>query len=347
VLWLMHGGDRPAGFGTTDEGRLDLRGLVVPEPVELADIVVTSAAPGNTMTFTQTSGRLKIAGQEWMDVDLSYSWLPSLGVENSRWVNCRLDAAVLRDSRIWDTDVQDCSFVSADLRGAPIGTATLAARDTWWRKVSFRNAFMGAGGFFSGWRAEDVSFEGAKISDLGFDQVTLVRVVFDGKLRKVHLNNRVMDLSPAPGPLVDCDFSRCEFDDVGFENVHLTNVAFPPGTVVVGNAVPVARLALSLLPDSDDEFTAFGRKLLSGDLRVPGSDELGANVHTRRDLDEGDPADPFAQAYLGSLEEAAVRLGTPILHDGGVFVGPPAPVPGAEADSGKRRGGFWSRRDRG
>lgn len=346
VLWLMHGGDRPTGFGVTDEGRLDLRGLVIPEPVELADIVVPSAAPGQTMTFIQTSGQIEIVRREWVDVDLSYSWLPSLDVEESSWVNCRFDAAVLRESRIWDTDVQDCSFESADFRNVSVGCSVQPVRETWWRRVSFAKAVVSSDVYFSGWRAEDVSFEGARMSSVKFAQVTLVRVVFDGKLRKVRINNRVADLRPMPGPLIDCDFSQCTFDDVGFENVHLTNVAFPSGTVVVGNAVPVARLALSLLPNADDEFTAFGRKLLSGDLRVPGSDELGANVHTRRDLDEGDPGDPFAQAYLGPLEEAAARLGTPILRDGGMFVGPPAPVPGTEGDGGRRRRSPWSRRNR-
>jgi len=341
----MHGGDRPAGFGTTDEGRLDLRGLIVPEPVELADIVVPSAVPGNTMTFTQTSGRVKIAGQEWMDVDLSYSWLASLGVENFRWVNCRFDAAVLRDSRIWDTDVQDCTFESADLRGAPIGTATLAARDTWWRNVSFRDAVMGAGGFLSGWHAEDVSFEGAKIVGLDFEQVTLVRVVFDGKLRKVHLNNRVVEGDPAPGPLVDCDFSRCTFDDVEFENVHLTNVAFPPGSVVVGNAVPVAGRALRLLPDDDERGVGFARDQLRVDAGSPGTDAVGAAAFALSDLGDGENDNALVRSYVGSLEWAARELGTPILLDGGVFVGPPAPVPGTEGDGGKRRGGFWSRRD--
>ena len=345
LLWLMHGGDRPAGFGTTDEGRLDLRGLVVPEPVELADIVVPSAVPGHTMTFTQTSGQMAVRGREWADVDLSYSWLPSLDVEESQWVNCRFDAAVLRDSRIWDTEVENCSFETVDFRNVAVGTSLHSARETWWRHVSFRKAVVTSDVYFSGWHAEDVSFEGARISSVQFAQVTLVRVVFDGKLRKVQFNNRVADLRPSPGPLVDCDFSRCEFDDVGFKNIHLTNVSFPPGTVVVGNAIPVSQFALSLLPEDGAEETAFARTLLTKSPLVSGSDDLGAQLFTRRDLDEGDPTDPFAMAVFNVLEEAAARLGTPILLDGGVFVGPPAPVPGGARGGGTRRRGFWSRRD--
>ena len=345
LLWLMHGGDRPAGFGTTDEGRLDLRGLVVPEPVELADIVVPSAVPGNTMTFTQTSGQMAVRGREWADVDLSYSWLPSLDVEESQWVNCRFDAAVLRDSRIWDTEVENCSFETVDFRNVAVGTSLHSARETWWRHVSFRKAVVTSDVYFSGWHAEDVSFEGARISSVQFAQVTLVRVVFDGKIRKVQLNNRVMEASPAPGPLVDCDFSRCTFDDVEFENVHLTNVAFPSGTVVVGNLMDVASVAAGFVADRSDDAARTAQKMLVSDASRPGSDPEGAAVFVRRDLDDGDSDSPFARAYIDPLVQAAARLGTPILLDGGVFVGPPAPVPGGARGGGTRRRGFWSRRD--
>ena len=246
LLWVANGGDLPAGFGLTDDGRLDLRGLWVPEPVELAKIV----RPGSSFDVTLTSGRMMIEGRRWEDIDFSYSYMPDLWVTDSAFTNCLFDDAVFRGSRIWDTDATDCSIQRADLREVAIGTSTVPTHETRWRNIDFTKAVL-RGALFSGCRMDNVTFENAQLNKASFQQCGMSRVTFAGKMREVEFDFRPLKDVPAPGKLVDSNFTRAVMWDVRIIGVYLENTHFPDDVRIVHNYPLVGLGAIEWIMDND------------------------------------------------------------------------------------------------
>ena len=253
VLWVTHGGDLPQGFGHTEEGRLDLRGLWVPEPVELAKI----ARPGSSFDVTLTSGRTMIEGRRWEDIDLSYSYLPDLWVTDTAFTNCLFDDAVLRQSRIWDTDATDCSFQRADLRDIAIGTSTVPTHETQWRNIDFTKAVL-RDALFSGCHMDNITFDNAQLNKASFQQCSMSRVTFAGKVREVEFDFRPLKDVPAPGKLIDSDFTRAQMWGVQISGVHLDNTSFPDDVRVIRNyPLVVLGAAQWIMENHPDELENF------------------------------------------------------------------------------------------
>ncbi len=102
------------GLATVD-GRIDLRGLVAPEPSTVGEFIV-----GKTKV-KQLDKVVNVHGAHWANLDVSDGALESLRFFDCRIENCRFDRACCRDWRMWGTTIANTSFVGADLREAALG----------------------------------------------------------------------------------------------------------------------------------------------------------------------------------------------------------------------------------
>lgn len=258
------------------EGMTDVRGLPAPPPRTLERFEALG-------WFVETLGDLvQFSGVEVANVDLTGAQLSSFRFFNTKIIRCRFDGANCRDWRLWGTDIEDCSFVKADLRGAAVGTWHEQRRNRW-RRVDFTSADFRVG---VSWAAvfEDCHFSGAKLRGTQFGQCALIRCRFAGDLRDVLFDGRDLPDRPAPPELEAVDFAEAKFHDVEFKGFDLRNVTLPndPDVRLVRRARCVARRGLDLLGDDRRLEARMLRGQFENRLRGPGTDEE-ADVFNRRD----------------------------------------------------------------
>src|SRR3954464_13237054 len=101
------------GRGLTDlesgdsSGRIDLRGLQLPDPVVVRQVKVSGAQ------VSEIAGEEKIQGITWRGVDFTGSKLNGLRLVDCEIENCVFDECQLRDLRMWSTRVSQTSFVGS------------------------------------------------------------------------------------------------------------------------------------------------------------------------------------------------------------------------------------------
>ncbi|WP_327634132.1 pentapeptide repeat-containing protein [Kribbella sp. NBC_00482] len=208
-----------------------------------------------------------------------------------RWTACRIDGcsfdgAVLRDLRIWDTTVTDCSFAGADLRGAVLGSWHKRRRNRW-QRVSFAGADLRdatiVGALFDG-----CDFSNARLNGAQFEQCDLRDCTFAGDLTDVIFDCRPRPDRPSPAPLRDLDFGAATFHHTEFRDCHPQNVVLPEGVTFIPAYRSVARRALqSLALDTSPEATIL-RAELTLTLQGPGT-ESGATLYNPQDYKSENP----------------------------------------------------------
>jgi uncharacterized protein YjbI with pentapeptide repeats len=260
------------------EGRVDLRGL---------------ATPAATV--------IRVDRAHWRDLDLSHARLPSLRFFDTQLTNCRFDRARCPDWRLWNSQVSDCAFIGTDLRGAALGTWH-DNRHNRWRNTDFTTADL-RDVQFHGAHLDRCDFARARLDDAQFLQSALTGCRFQGRMKEVMFDNRLLPDEPRPEPLRQVDFSAVTFEYVEFRGCHFIDVRFPDHIRLIPHYPAVAARQLALVADDPG---LEGRMLaaeLRNALRRLGDPPDSTGVFNRRDY-EADGGTALADLAERSLQAA-------------------------------------------
>jgi uncharacterized protein YjbI with pentapeptide repeats len=219
-------GRRPVGVGFPEvEGRVDLRGLHVPEPAELRR---WSAMGMGLTSLERVSDSINLSVPALAKVDFSEGFLPHLRFSRAGLVDCRFDGAHLPDLRTRDSTFSSCSFSGADLGKAVLGPGSR------FQDCDFGDALMegvqtDCAAFFG------CEFAGAQLARDDFNRTTFERCHFAGLVQEVSFRAEswhVDEVTGRPAPpdancVLDCDFSQARLRSVSFEHLNLKGVRFP------------------------------------------------------------------------------------------------------------------------
>lgn len=206
------------GLGLKD-GRVDLSGLITPEPVA-RKTVKTEIADVSEMEV------LVIKGVTWKGLDFSGSRLNGLRFFDCAISDCVFDKCSCQDWRLWTTTVSETNFSSADLRRSALGGVQDGRRNTF-RKVEFTNADLRQTSYVA---AEFVgcTFKDTRLDKVDFQTSTFTECKFEGELREVLFYRRGFKGEAFPvNEMTDVDFSRAELRWVEFRGLDMETVRFP------------------------------------------------------------------------------------------------------------------------
>jgi Pentapeptide repeats (8 copies) len=292
------------------DGLVDLRGLAIPDPRVLGEAVV--AGDGARTGLRWLGGLIELRGATLRDLDLSGARLEHLRFHDTVLRNCRFDRAVCRDWRAWDFTVEDCTFRSANLRGAALGTRS--ANGNHYRRVDFggadlRDVVCQRATF------EDCDLSGARVDKVEFGGCTFTRCRFAGLLDEVIFSGHELgaEASAPAGRLIDVDLSGAVLRYVEFRDVPLEGVVPPveQGDQVVVTHLPcVVRRALARLEEHGEARTRrLVARLQAGARRLDERQQLGV-WHTD-ELGEDDEQRRFAADLLHAVDrECAAESGS-------------------------------------
>jgi uncharacterized protein YjbI with pentapeptide repeats len=225
------------------DGRTDLRGLPLPDPVASKETKV------GRLVASQVDGLVELRDRRLAGLDLSGARLRSLRLFGCQIDNCRFDGADLEDWRLWDSEIRDSTFCGADLRGSALGSWHDGKRNRW-QHVDFSRATLLSTALLTA-DFTDCNFAHAELKGVQFSQCNLSGCRFEGALVGVLFDGRGLPGRPAPREL-NCDFSRTTFSDVEFLGFRLTRVLLPddPDLVLVPNFERIGhRIAAALADD--------------------------------------------------------------------------------------------------
>jgi uncharacterized protein YjbI with pentapeptide repeats len=201
-------------------GRLDLSGLLAPEPSVVKSVRKTVADVSELNDVTV------FKGVTWKSLDFSSSRLNGLRFFNCTITDCVLDECRCQDWRLWGTTISNTSFRSADLRRSALG-GVLEGRRNIFQKVDFTEADLRQTVYVS---AEFVGcrFKDTRLSKVNFGGSSFTDCSFEGELREVCFNRKGFkaDALP-PNEMLRVDFSRAQLRSVEFRGLDLDNVRFP------------------------------------------------------------------------------------------------------------------------
>ncbi|HVD01059.1 MAG TPA: pentapeptide repeat-containing protein [Candidatus Dormibacteraeota bacterium] len=253
IMAALLSGHRPVevGFPNLDR-RVDLRGIVVPEPEALRHW----AGMGMGRVLERVGESLNLGAIRLSWVHLGDSYLPHLRLASAVVADCRFDQATLPDLRSTETRFERCAFNGADLGDAVFGPGT---------------RFVGCD--FSGARLRKVSadcaafsgceFGDATIADCDFNHTVFDRCHFAGALSDVRFRAESMAVDPAlgrtarpdPDCLRDCDLGAARLEEVSFDQLLLKRVRLPSA----GAQLLLPDLRCVLLAVRQDAASAGGR----------------------------------------------------------------------------------------
>jgi uncharacterized protein YjbI with pentapeptide repeats len=220
-------GRRPVEVGFPNvERRVDLRGLVIPDPEALRHW----AGMGSGRVLERVGDSLNLGAIHLSWVHLGDGYLPHLRFQSAVVSDCRFDAATLPDLRSTETSFERCAFNGADLGDAVFGPGTRFASCD-----------------FSGARlhkvsADCASFAGCEFGDAALADSDFNRTVFDhcrfaGTLSDVRFRAESWAVDPSlgrtarpdPDCVRECDLSAAQMDEVSFDQLLLRRVTLPSG----------------------------------------------------------------------------------------------------------------------
>jgi uncharacterized protein YjbI with pentapeptide repeats len=205
------------------DGRFDLSGLSVPEPVvarrEYTDIA----------DIAYLDGVVRIRDVAWRSLDFTGAHLPELRFSNCRIENCVFDQCCCREWKIWGTQVTSTSFRSANLRTSLLGGVEGGKRNSF-RQVDFSRADLRGSVYMS---AEFVGciFKDANLQKVDFNWSTFADCVFAGELREVCFYRKSDDAKEAAAfsanDMRNVDFTHARLRWTEFRGLDLDTVRFP------------------------------------------------------------------------------------------------------------------------
>ena len=266
-------------LGTID-GRVDLSGFTL--PADDRATVATHDISGFVVSELEGESTRALEGIVLDRIDISDGDLAGLLVTDCRIVDCRFDRAVLEGSAFWRSDIEDCTFVGANLDRAQLGAWGLGGpgvpeggRGNRFERSDFSRARMRwvvcpAGEFI------DCCFDEVRLEHVDFGATSFVRCRFGGVLRDVEFR-AVSPRSgkPTPNPMETVDFTDAELRDVRFYGLDLAGVYFPAGRQYLQfrDFSGVLQRALNELAYDKDEVASALAAYLRKALEQQGSDQ--------------------------------------------------------------------------
>jgi uncharacterized protein YjbI with pentapeptide repeats len=163
VVKRLRRGKSFEGLGLPNvEGRLDLRGLSLPEPEFTPHQV-------GRLTVGVAAGKLpEIRSARLHGLDLRGSRLRHLRLLDVRMVDCDLSGADLTDFAAWRSTFEGCDLSGADLTDALLSSLHKGVGNVWHRCR------------FNASKLDGIVANGAEFRDCTFENVTLANMVFGG-----------------------------------------------------------------------------------------------------------------------------------------------------------------------
>jgi len=290
------------------DGRIDLSGLILPEPKALE----RWHTPLGSVERCESSASFHKA--KWDGIDFSQSTLHSICFEESEISDCCFDRCELRNLRLWASTIRDCTFREADLRESGLGLATvegpLSGRRNRFINVEFakadlRNTVYVAAAF------ERCSFRSAKLINILFGTSTFEDCTFEGELREVRFWRSDLSVRgfPAdafpPNEMINVDLSQTRLRDVEFRGLTLDRVRLPDDAnhIVIEDFAGTLDRLLSALTQQHDEPAKILTAYLSAYRKWTVQGARG--VLNKQDLEDIGPG--IAERLVQLLEELRQR----------------------------------------
>lgn len=229
-------------------GRVDLRGLVVPAP-ERSGV----AARLNAFEVTRLTGLTELRGITLRHLDFSAATLKFLRFFDCRIEDCLFDGADCEDWRLWGTTVISSSFRATKLRKSVLGGVVDGSRDVY-RDVDFSAADFRQTTYESA-EFTACNFACARLEKIDFRSSTFANCTFEGELREVLFYGP--GSAPerfTPNEMSSVDFRRANLRWVEFRRLDLTTVLLPDDErhVILEPYIPLLERILDVLRTRDD-----------------------------------------------------------------------------------------------
>lgn len=215
------GGKSLEGLGLSiKDGRIDLSGLFIPDPI------VTNQFSTKIADVKVLGNLIKIKKANWNALDFTGSRLNHFLFFDSIINDCIFDKCSCQNWGMWGTTISNTRFHATDLRDSALGGIDKGKRNVF-RKVDFTKGDLRRIACTS---AEfiDCLFRDTKLNKVNFGGSQFVRCTFEGELREVCFNRygfRAEKLPP--NEMIDVDFSRAQLRTVEFRELDLDKVRFP------------------------------------------------------------------------------------------------------------------------
>jgi uncharacterized protein YjbI with pentapeptide repeats len=225
----------------THDGRVDLRGLPVPQPQHLRRF------EKDGWFIEELGDRVWFKNARLAGLDLSGAIMDRVRLWDTEVSDCRFDGARCQHLGLVRTEVTDCSFVGADFRQAALGSWVDGGNV--FRRVTFKDADFRVGSCPAA-TFVDTDFSQARIEGVDFQSSSFVRCRFAGELRDVLFYNHGFKTGkPDPNTMEDVDLSDAVLREVEFRRLNLDRVTFPsdPAHLIVHSYRCVLKRALTEL----------------------------------------------------------------------------------------------------
>jgi uncharacterized protein YjbI with pentapeptide repeats len=261
------------------DGRIDVRGLEVPDPQ------VGGSYRVGGLQFTETYGVPELHRLSLEGVDFTGARLSHVRMRNCRFVNCVFDRASCRGWRLWDCTIEECSFRGADLRESALGPWPHGVNT--WANDDFSGADLREL-VIKGANFEQCDFSESRLDGAELHQCTIRGCRFQGRMERVIFEGRELPARPFPVE-IEVDFSHAYFADVEFRGYSLEKCVLPrdDDVFLVPRYPCVGRRVVEL---ADQDGSELGRRLsavIPNSLRGPGPTgglkASSADVFNRRD----------------------------------------------------------------
>lgn len=309
VLDRLVGGDSLDGLPLDrQDGRVDLRGLIVPTPESLGAGSLREEGgdeepPGLEMRWL--GGLIEFRGVTLADLDLSGAQLDHLRFFDSSLRNCLFDKAKCRDWRGWNLAVDECSFRGSVLRGSALGTWH-EGKGNHYSAVNFSQSdlreIVCQGASFI-----DCDFTKIRLENIHFGACDFIRCKFEGLIDSVRFSADPMVgvEKTEPGRMQDVDFSAATLRWTEFNELPLDRVTLPPDNdehVVVHHYPCVVRHVINRLDDDVRPETRRLRARMRAESRqLDESRDIG--LWHRDELGETPEQQYFARELLHETEQ--------------------------------------------
>jgi uncharacterized protein YjbI with pentapeptide repeats len=256
------------------EGRLDLRGFVLPQPAVVRERSIRLPGSGRRARLETFDRQTRLAGVSLDNLDLSGALLKGLIVSDASIRNCRFDQADCTELTAIGSLFEDCFFRGADLTESMMNSRKLSGI---YRRADFAGArlirsYAGSATF------EDCDFGDATLKRAEFGGSQFVRCRFAGLLWDVIFwdHDRVARVDAVvPNAFKDVDFSEADLQFVAFRGVMVDEIRFPSTIWTVREYRCVAVAVLGQIASGESPRERILRGKLNDDLESLGPRNTG------------------------------------------------------------------------
>jgi uncharacterized protein YjbI with pentapeptide repeats len=231
----------------TKGGRIDLRGLTLPESVE------TGKKTFGRYIVKEIKSSAVCRQAKWESLDFTGSNLKSVRIFDSSIRNCLFDDCQMQDFRIWSSVIADSSFKGAKLLGAALGGVDNGKRNRF-AGIDFSSADMRETAYKSA-SFERCIFGHTRLEKTNFQGTSFVDCRFEGEVRDVLFNRFAFQGEEfPPNEMVNVDFRRASLRFVDFRGLTLDRVHFPEDKehIVIRNCAAALDKVLLLFRKQED-----------------------------------------------------------------------------------------------